>query len=510
MTSRNPCIEFYHSRYFFAVCILLSYISISPIAAEAGGKGPIGLWPVSNRFVLVADSSLPGLVLVDIVNGVATERLLMREANPKCVSSCPNCSFALITGSGGDCWRLNFREKLSILIRDRGALGLNSAVLEPLGLNDGGMPISDGRICLVASDGQSAYIASLRDHAVYRLGLSGTPSVQRLFSAENAEPYGLNWDANGDLLVTMHKEEVWRVKDSGEVLARYNIIGATCPGTKDFRFNLRAAIDDPTSSDHLFILASTPKTGDAVIWRLNIGKASPGNCSVFTGRMGRGPGWIDGAGEEVQFSRPHYFLLRPESIPPQLIISDIDNRALRLLTLPIGETSTVNYDRDRRVIMIPRELKRSAVSCRELNWEVKVPASWPGGNESCVRPPAAEAMSLSHSAAIEHCQTEGARLCEPFELRSTGVASGLESWTIVECASCWLRDAGFPCDGSIKKAGPGDAIVVNIFPKAGIQVLLWKLARPWLRVRLHIAVRLTPTGKLRLHVAQINLTDQTR
>jgi hypothetical protein len=87
------------SRGLFVLLILISTTYSAPLLAY--GKGPIGLWPVSERYVLVADSSLPGLVLVDIASGNAVERLVIEGANPTCVSSCPDCDFVFLTGSGG-------------------------------------------------------------------------------------------------------------------------------------------------------------------------------------------------------------------------------------------------------------------------------------------------------------------------------------------------------------------------------------------------------------------------
>ena len=50
--------------------------------ASANGQGPVGVWAVSERYALVADTSLPGLVLVDLETGVAIERLLMGKFRP--------------------------------------------------------------------------------------------------------------------------------------------------------------------------------------------------------------------------------------------------------------------------------------------------------------------------------------------------------------------------------------------------------------------------------------------
>jgi hypothetical protein len=355
------------SRGLFVLLILISTTYSASLLAY--GKGPIGLWPVSERYVLVADSSLPGLVLVDIASGNAVERLVIEGANPTCVSSCPDCDFVFMTGTGGDYWRLKFEAPLTQLIRDQGALGFNTAVLEPLALHKGEGAMTDGRRCLVSNDGLSAFVASFRDRAMFRIDLSATPTATRLLDTGEHKPFGLNWGRNGNLLLTMHKNEMWRINLKGELLARYNISDSACPGTERYQPNLRAAIDDPTNPDKLLILASNPGTYDALIWRLQTGSKTRGRCTIAAGSIGPGPGWRDGRGGEVRFSRPHYFSLRPDTETPQLIITDIDNHALRLLNLASGTTFSVMYDRDRATANLPEESKRSALSCKELEWK---------------------------------------------------------------------------------------------------------------------------------------------
>ena len=426
------------NRVLPVLFILLVALYSRPLLAF--GKGPIGLWPVTERFVLVADSSLPGLVLVDLATGVASERLIMDGANPTCVSSCPNCDFAFLTGTGGQYWRLQFAAPLSQLIRDEGGVGLSSAVLEPLALKVGEQGITDGRICLVSNDGLEAFVASSRDRAVFRVDLSATPAVTEVLLKTHAhKPFGLNWDRNDGLLITMHKDEVWRVDAEGKIRAKYSVSRADCPGAVQYRPNLRAAIDDPVQPDKLIVMASNPGTYDALIWQLQLSSRSEGACSVLAGGIGPGPGWRDGMAGDVEFSRPHYFVLRPDTVPAQMIISDIDNRALRLLNIESGATSSVMYDRDRAVADMPVALLRSSSSCEQLNWKPEADGSF------CLQSPVAEAMQLSRTEAVSYCQAFGARLCEPHELRHAAAVNDVEAWTIAPCASCWQRRVESTC-----------------------------------------------------------------
>jgi hypothetical protein len=103
------------------IIVLMSFFLLlfGPLV-QAKGKGPIGIWAASERYVLIADSSLPGLMLIDVEKGVATERLVMARDNPTCVASCPDCNFALMTGTGGDTWKIHFKKTIKQLLGEQG------------------------------------------------------------------------------------------------------------------------------------------------------------------------------------------------------------------------------------------------------------------------------------------------------------------------------------------------------------------------------------------------------
>src|SRR5512137_472550 len=97
------------------------------------------------------------------------------------------------------------------------------------------------------------------------------------------------------------------------------------------------------------MFSSNPKSYDAVIWRLTVDAQGNQSCSTVAGKIGHDPGWVDASGEAIEFSRPHYFSPRPNSRPPQLVMTDIDNRALRLLNLATNTSTTLMYNRDQVV-----------------------------------------------------------------------------------------------------------------------------------------------------------------
>jgi hypothetical protein len=417
--------------------------------AHAKGKGPVGMWLASERYALVADSSLPGLVLVDLDTGVAVERMTLDGVRPAGIASCPDCDFAIIIGGSSDVgikasfWRLHFTGTVSRLLEAKGELGLANARLESLDISPDGQTLKDGRRCLVSDDGKAAYVTSSHDKAVVRVDLTQTPSSTFLLRHRNAKPHGINWDGDGNLLVTMHKNQIWRMTIDGKVLATYDTERAGCPGESELKPNLRAAVDDPVNANSLLILASNPRSYDAVVWRLTVEANGEQSCSAVAGKIGVAPGWIDASGEAVTFSRPHFFALRPDRMPPQLVITDIDNRALRLLDLTTYATSSVMYDRDRLVRTLPPEERLSTASCAELNWPARVSAT---GETTCVRQAPADAADMSLAQAAAYCRAAGARLCEPAELLSPEPARDTKAWTAAECASCWQRSEREACD----------------------------------------------------------------
>lgn len=427
-------------------CALLMLVAVT--TAHARGKGPVGIWPASERYVLVADTSLPGLVLVDLQTGAAVERIQMENARPVGVASCAECTFALIVGGRSDSgvkanvWRLHFSDTVSRLLAEHGRLGLQDARLEMLTIAVDGEKLNDGRMALVSDDGKTAFIASSDDKALVRVELAGTPTTKSLLRHRKAKPFGLNWDRDGNLLLTMHKHQVWRMATDGKILAQYDTKKAGCPGANELKPNLRAAVDDPVNAGNLLVLASNPRSYDAVVWRLSVDAEGKQSCTNAAGKIGHDSGWIDAAGEAIEFSRPHHFAALPGSQPPQLVISDIDNRGLRLLDLTTYASTSVMYDRDRVVEALPPGQRQSTASCDKLGWSTA--ASFAGA-VTCVKPAPREVMDVTLAQASAHCKAAGARLCEPAEILSTQSASAINAWTAAECASCWQRSERKRC-----------------------------------------------------------------
>lgn len=436
-------------RFFLlcSACVIGQFLV--GVSAHAKGQGPIAAWPASERYVLLADKAYPGVVLVDLDLGITVERLEIEESQPKGIASCANCDFIFVSGAAGDYWLVHLKDSVKVSLERDGALGLADARIEKLSISTADTTLTDGRMLEVSEDGKTAFVASSDDHAVYRVEFGATPLATEFFKSDEFEPFGINWDKNGQLLVTMHKRYVLRFSLDGKRLAQYDSKLANCPGSRSFRPNLRASKDDPLHPDSILILASNPRSYDAVLWRLTQNEYGRQTCVSVVSKIGRDSGWVDTSGEDVIFSRPHYFTLRPNSDPPQAIITDIDNRALRLVNLETTESTTVMYDRDVRLSSLPPDGLTSTANCDKLAWPDARAAITPFRQTSCARPAKKDALQLTFAEAELHCATEGARLCEPSELRSSGVAATATAWTRADCASCWLRKAKGVCAADI-------------------------------------------------------------
>ena len=172
-------------------------------------------------------------------------------------------------------------------------------------------------------------------------------------------------------------------------------------------------------------------------------------CEVLAGDGSRGSAWLDGDGRKAHFTRPHDMVLLPGAAP-RLLLSDIDNRALRVVALDgarRGATSSVIYDDDdalaRRVGDKARESARPAA----LQGEIECAAA------------AANNTNATWWCARDVCAARGQRLCAPRDfhalvplrsessqrsrrrtLRHDDKRPKTGFWSAHACHSCWMKN----------------------------------------------------------------------
>jgi hypothetical protein len=137
-------------RTLCAALLMLAFCLGGAATSEARGKGPIGLWPANDRYVVLADSSLPGLVLVDLHSGQTVERLEMSNGRPIGVAGCASCDYLLVTGGNGRYWKLPLAGPIAELLENDGRLGFAERKLVPLAFTGPNNAPLDARLTLLS------------------------------------------------------------------------------------------------------------------------------------------------------------------------------------------------------------------------------------------------------------------------------------------------------------------------------------------------------------------------
>lgn len=208
----------------------------------------------------------------------------------------------------------------------------------------------------------------------------------------------------------------------------------------------------------LFVLCS-----EGYIWRtlLENSSASTGIPSTRYGYdwtliagQGLQTGWLDGdAKTEFVVTRPHAFKFLPKP-HHGLIVTDIDNRAIRIVELPSLQTMTVLYTPE---ILYPPGLNRNIVQIgsgsgfsspsrgRKATRSAKSTESkqptWRRNIEG-------QHTLATWEEAMIMCAKDGQRLCAPQTFLSGASTRTLraqkllppppETWSSTTCASCWI------------------------------------------------------------------------
>mmetsp|Transcript_9119 Transcript_9119/g.29542 ORF Transcript_9119/g.29542 Transcript_9119/m.29542 type:complete len:435 (-) Transcript_9119:732-2036(-) len=163
------------------------------------------------------------------------------------------------------------------------------------------------------------------------------------------------------------------------------------------------------------------------------------DCVVVAGNVREPVGWRDGKGDEARFSRPHSLTALPGD-DHQLVVTDIDNRAVRVVDVSKGRVASVVYNDN--LFGQWHEHQR------------------PKPRLQVLLPSKAGTRRLTHPEADASCRRHGAELCDPKDLLDDGDddrkamtsrillsdgdknLDGVLVWTSRRCASCWLHFPG--------------------------------------------------------------------
>lgn len=440
--------------------MFVAFIISAPLGALAKGAGPVGVWAFDHRYAVVADKSIDSLLLVDLVNNLVVDVLRIQGVRPIFVSSCYDCKQIYVAGHKDDFLEVKLKASVKEILLSTPNDFFSQSRVQRHDLSEHtrdciilvfcrNFLVTDGRAILTLPDGTTTYSASSNDESVFVVSHSerGIENVRR-WQFRNHKPFGLNWGTSGNLLLTMHKKLIYRITQDGVVLKRYNVLEHDCPGAKAGKPNLRAALDAPGTQDALYVLASNPLSYDAVVWKLFTTESGERRCMVAAGGINREPGWLDGVAEKIYFSRPHHMIYRPGSSPAEIIVSDIDNRALRIINTSDHSSRTIfisNGD------VPPRNLKvvnlADAPFCSDSSGinDTRNPDEL---SDMC-KNSEVEPDPISFSAAQDVCREIDADLCSIGEIQRQNALVGQSFWISNICASCWLRNSSSSCDDEI-------------------------------------------------------------
>ena len=419
---------------------------------RATGKGPVGIYVIDDRYAAVADSNANALLIVDVLRGgvVGSRRWPSPENDTKAwysltgVASCANCSFAYITSNHGPAfWRVDLTTPLAAMARADDFADFARATLVELpclrSLD------ADTRMVALARDGSVGFVALRRagvaafaPRAMHASATRCDALDVRLVASKDALRggrtfAGLALSRDDAILYVTAANGVFSLRATGTVQTRAEkLTGEPACGLRDAHLRETAP-----QNGHLYVVGH-PAAGNAGMAVYRLGK-NKGACALVAGDVTKHEDWRDGAGAAARFSRPHQMAAFRAD---ELLLTDIDNRAVRRITLADGRASTVPYDNNH----LYTELWRSGGRFPSTH---ATPLSEADRDRDVRADPAPDNESATAAAAAAACAARGAALCPPAALRDGGVLGRLRrsaAWTSQSCHSCWLHWPG-ECPG---------------------------------------------------------------
>ncbi len=484
-------------KWFLSSLLLSVFTGLA--SADLVGHGPRALYPITERFVALVDSSIDAVLIVDNKAGgaVVGHYVLHDESvnddpdkwvNPISITSCADCNHIFITNPFMF-FKIGLDKPLADMARTLDFSGFNQkAQITPVWF-DGWNPKyqNDGDIRMVsaAADGSSGYVTHASGGVFSFDPMSPDkedPTAKHVIKIGEA---GIDEDGiNGihhtsslkNIILTSSKYvHIVKIKssDGSNPLQDDHVKAYKLPldyhcdylyGGSDMTFMDMVIIDD-----YAFVLGHpTPEKGQhngVAIYRLTWDDDDEAwhNCVQIAGSGLQDAGWVDGSGREAQFSATvHDIAVLPTNDSKSHIIAmpDTGNRAVRLIDVsyPVEtdkETDKVRvysapYNEHLYEVMYTSEGKKTGMT-PELAMAQDGKSYYHGGRENL--------YTMNFNAAQDECARVGiGRVCTLPEIRARFARGQYptpdgddESWTTVwmneNCSSCHLGDPG-ACDSS--------------------------------------------------------------
>ena len=467
-------------------------------SADLVGHGPRAIYPITERFVAIVDSSIDAVLIVDnkaggavvghyVLHGESVNDDPDRWINPISITSCEDCQNIFITNPFM-LFKIQLDRPLADMARnlDFSSFTQNSQISSLW--YDGWNPKykSDGNIRQVsaASDGSSAYMTHSSGGVFSFDPLAPSPNDPTARHVIKIGEAGIDEDGiNGihhttslkNIVLTSSKYvHIVKIKssDGSNPLNEDRVKAYKLPldyhcdylyGGTEMTFMDMVIIDD-----YAFVLGHpTPERGQhngVALYRLTWDDDDEQwhNCVQIAGSGLKDAAWVDGSGKEAQFSAtPHDIAILPTSDSKShiIVMPDTGNRAVRFIDVsyPVEEGKGDKV----RVYSAPYNehlyevLYSSESSYRGLTPELAMAQDgksyYHGGMDNL--------YTMNFNAAQDECARVGiGRVCTLPEIRARFARGQYptpdgddESWTTVwmneDCASCHLGDPG-SCESS--------------------------------------------------------------
>ena len=504
------------------VTFLLFALSTPSFHVEANGKGPIGLYAISRRHALTADSNLDALVVVDLLRGGTVGYLKLHGpeldvpenglpsdrqgtyiggkdksvekgwVDPTGVASCDSCRYIYLTSTHGQNFYQIELEMPLLEMSHRGDFSaLSRGILQPVwpwDANATGVeePTSSVRMLEVHRGGSIGYMAH-RTYGVLRFYLDQDGRITSGDVLLGMEALGspdgvvagltLSGDNEEQLLVTASRSAlilgVDKTGNGAGTLEQVVPLQSLCNGSLGTNMWFRdcVIVQGESGEEFMYVVGLFTPGQDGrgmSLYQLTRNHTSGewANCINVAAPQKEQGGWRDGFGEDVRFTRPHEFTLLPQpsrtddsknndemfTIFPGdiLLLSDCDNRALRMGNLTPGQTpriSTIQYYDEKSWWPTEWEDGSAPVDQRDVivSFDESIPLSKLSFGDM-------RAWCRENANGADVCSLDDIRKSlnnDAFESTTDGVDE-ITIWSLESCFGCWLRFPGI-CD--IKQGG---------------------------------------------------------
>ena len=514
----------------FISTLLLAVLSTT--RAEVHGKGPLGIHPISSRYLAVADSSIDAVLILDgqsagAVVGhfvlhdrrndppnsdlhIGSGRNMEGWVDPLSLSTCDTCKHLFLT-SPDAFYKIVLDRPLAEMAasHDFSPFTTKSTISEYWPENWGKAYKGDGnlRTVSIAPDGSSGYVSHTK------AGVFSFDPLNPVESDDNAwlvmpsdssgidgqEIIGLHHTYSMKNLILTSSEHVHFVSikdsngrnplDKGHITAYRLPLDYHCDylyGGSDMTFT-----DAVIINDYAFVLGHPTVSGvhnGVALYRLTWkpDEESWHECVQVAGSGLESAAWVDGDGRQARFSMtPHDIAILPTRDSHTIIVADADNRAVRYVdvTIPVETDDDSVNPKSVRVASIPyNEDLWSVLYKKEDPWTSLTPETvMESDGKSYYRTGAEVIQSMNFEEATDECSRVGVgRVCSLPEIRARFARGQYptregndNSWTTVwtneVCSSCHLSGPGAcSADGGKDSWGQDFKMVAEFRPKSGL------------------------------------------